>query len=62
MVLGWGDVWEDLFYSQDELAEFRYEAYLEEIEGGEDGFCDDNNNNNNDDEDDEAKLAAILDM
>ena len=55
-------MWEDLFYSQDELAEFRYEAYLEEVEGGEDDFCDDNNNNNNDDEDDEAKLAAILDM
>jgi len=60
----WGDVWEDLFYSQDELAEFRYEAYLEEVEveGSEDGYGEDGDGEDNDDDDDEedeqAKLAA----
>lgn len=28
----WGDVWEDLFYDADELAEFRHEAFVAECE------------------------------
>lgn len=32
----WGDVWEDLFYDQDELAEFRHEAFCEECDQEED--------------------------
>lgn len=31
----WGDVWDDLYYNEDELAEFRYEAHMAELESGE---------------------------
>jgi len=31
----WGDVWDDLYYNEDELAEFRYEAHIAEVESGE---------------------------
>lgn len=28
----WGDVWADLYYDQDQLAEFKYEAFCAECE------------------------------
>ena len=27
----WGDVWDDLYYDEEALAEFKYEAYEEEL-------------------------------
>lgn len=27
----WGDIWEDLFWDEEQLAEFKYEAYEEEL-------------------------------
>mmetsp|Transcript_2448 Transcript_2448/g.5666 ORF Transcript_2448/g.5666 Transcript_2448/m.5666 type:complete len:447 (+) Transcript_2448:56-1396(+) len=31
----WGDIWEDLFYDADQLAEFRHAAFVEECEAAE---------------------------
>ena len=28
----WGDVWDDLYWTEDEMADFRYQAFLEECE------------------------------
>ena len=30
----WGDIWEDLFYDDQQLADFKYEAFMESIEEG----------------------------
>lgn len=28
----WGDIWEDLYYDDEQLAEFKYEAFMESLE------------------------------
>jgi hypothetical protein len=31
----WGDIWEDLYYDDEQLAEFKYEAFVESLEENE---------------------------